>query len=112
MYSAPNGDLEHSNSGTGWFHEHSAEREIQVQNEANVPFCLSKSTHEAEKNKTENLRPSSLRFPVCPGWSLLLNSISVMCEECFPSKPDQNWDKIDFPNYFDLQFSMSRMHTY
>lgn len=27
-------------------------------------FCLPKSTHEAEKNWSENLRPRSLRFPV------------------------------------------------
>lgn len=64
------------------------EEKIQAQNEGNTLFFgLSKSTHEAEKNKLEKLRPSSLRFPV--SWVVLpLNYISVICGECFPSKPD------------------------
>lgn len=48
MYSAPNGDLELSNSGNGCFHKCSAEREIQVQNEGSLLlffFFVSQKAH-------------------------------------------------------------------
>lgn len=75
-------------------------------------FFVSQRAHAKLRRTKQTTWGQAVWDSQCPGWSLLLNSISVMCEECFPSKPDQNCDKIDFPNYFDLQFSMSRMHVY
>lgn len=81
-----NGILEHSTSGTSCFHKCVTGRQILVQNEGNVPFCLKEHTWCWEEQIRET-EAKKFEIPSVLG-GLLFNSVCVIGGECLPWKPD------------------------